>query len=207
MYRRALVSIALVAIAVMAAGGAAVALLGSASADEALVAEDVLFDVGEAGSVIVTSDGSDLRVVSVSTADGWGHRIAREGGSSVNVVFSAAGLGIDFHAVLDEASIVGRIRIVAAPSEGTPVPAEIDTVEAAAPESAALEPASEDEPFEDTSSPAVQPTNRDQVLQQEPAAPEPATAIAGPGDLGLAYGKITGETPIIDPVLDTRPRG
>ncbi len=130
MYRQVLVSMALVATVVTAVGGAAIALVGFERADVARVAEDVLFDVGEAGSVIVRSDGTDVEVVSVSTSDGWGHRIARESGSSVSVVFEADDLGIDFRAGLDEASIVGRIRIVTSSSDEPSAPVDDDRTEA-----------------------------------------------------------------------------
>lgn len=191
MYRRALFSIALVVVAVLTAGAGALAFLGSSSVDPAPVAEETLFDVGEAGSVRVSSDGTDLHVVSVTTADGWQHRIARPSGESVNVVFVASDLGIDFHAALDDDSIVGKIRIVAPPPE----------------ENQPIANAAADEPtqagvFE--SRQLVEPVMQasDTALQSEPAASKPVLAEAGPEGLGLGYGKIIDETPIIDPVLD-----
>jgi hypothetical protein len=160
----------------------------------------MLFGVGEAGSVIVRSDGTEVSVVEVVTSEGWDHRIAREVGSSVNVVFVAAAVGIDFRAALEESSIVGRIRIVTPPAGVPPAPsadaaAVLDQLDRGL-ETADVADATSAPPLRPQGSPA-----------EEPAAPNPVTTPPGPEGLGLAYGKIDDSVPIVDPVLDARTSG
>lgn len=200
MYRRALVSIALVAVAVLTAGGAALALFGHDSVSPTSPLEQVLFEVGEAGSVVVSSDGSSLEVVDVTAADGWEHRIASMSGSTVNVVFVARDMGIDFHADLDDASVVGRIRILSAPTAVSDA-LDDEVGEAGPPPVTAQAP-------NDGDGGGMIDQQETVGLVQEPAVLEDGPATRGAGvELGIEYGKIAGDTPIIDPVLDSQPEG
>jgi len=201
MYHKALVSIALVAVAVVTAGGAALALLGSEDSSSVAVTEQVLFDVGEAGTVIVTSDGSRLEVSEVTTASGWDHRIADSSGSSVNVVFVASGMGIDFHADLDDASVVGRIRILASPAPlpQAPLVDDVGTIATKADASGTT--------HDDPAIPAPVDRQSADSLQSESAQQKSPSTHGSGVEIGLEYGKVSGETPIIDPVLDASPTG
>jgi len=120
MYQRALVSIGSVAIAVLVIGGLALAGLAQVSAAPS---NDVVFQVGEAGSVSVRTDGPQLAIVDVDPNRGWEYDVATEP-TTARVEFRSEEAGIDFDAALSSDRIVGRIRIVS--NDRAPAPAKSD---------------------------------------------------------------------------------
>lgn len=119
MHRRALVSIALVAVVVMTAGVAALGVLaGSQRGAQGSDTGEVLFEVGEAGTVTVRSTGHDLRIVDVTANTHWEHDVKQSKGDRVQVEFTGSDVGLDFVATVENLSVTGQIRIVAA--ESTP---------------------------------------------------------------------------------------
>ena len=109
MYQRALVPIIVVAAAVFVVGGLAVVGLAQATASPST---DVVFHVGEAGSVSLRTEGPDLAVVSVAPNTGWEYQVDNEPTAARVEFRSADAAGIDFDAALSSDRIVGRIRIV-----------------------------------------------------------------------------------------------
>ncbi len=110
MYRRALIPIALVAVAVMAAGGAALALLSDAE-DNRLEPADTLFEVGDAGQVVVRAQEDRLVVADVQARRGWSYSVDSPDDGSIAVSFDNGFTRLEFGAHDDGDVVVGRIRI------------------------------------------------------------------------------------------------
>lgn len=110
MYRRALVPVALAALVVLTVAGTALALLGADSTSTP--SDGVVFEVGDAGTVLVRDDGDELRVADVINNPGWDYQINRAVGSGVEVAFQSSRTGIEFQATTEGSQVVGQIRIV-----------------------------------------------------------------------------------------------
>lgn len=112
MYHRALWSLAAIAIVVLAVAGTALAVLGG---ETARPSDDVVFQVGDAGLVMVRSEGTELTVSDVVAEAGWDYEVAQPTGDEVVVAFSSSGTGIEFLATQRDAGVIGKIRIVTSP--------------------------------------------------------------------------------------------
>lgn len=74
------------------------------------VAETIVYEVGDAGTVTISSDGSMLSIVDIETAVGWTAEIEVAVGREVEADFRNSTLRIQFNAELEDGEIRVRVR-------------------------------------------------------------------------------------------------
>jgi len=80
-------------------------------------AQTIIYDVGDAGTVTVSSDGSSLAIVAVDTNDGWTAEVEAPMGREVEADFRNGTTRIQFNAELEDGEIKVRVRERAAVSD------------------------------------------------------------------------------------------
>jgi len=76
-------------------------------ADEA---QTVIYEVGDAGTVTVSSDGISLSIVAVGTNEGWTEEVEASAGREVEADFRHGATRIQFNAELEDGEIKVRVR-------------------------------------------------------------------------------------------------
>ena len=111
----------------MALGTANALVLDTAPGTETVASEaavagtETVYEVGDAGTVTITNDGTQLEIVSVDQNDGWLIEIEMATGREVEVDFRSGTRRIQFNAELEDGEIRvrARERVVAATTNTT----------------------------------------------------------------------------------------
>lgn len=74
------------------------------------VAETIMYEVGDAGTVTIASDGAALSIVAVDAADGWAAEVEVASGREVEADFRNGMRRIQFNAELEDGEIRVRVR-------------------------------------------------------------------------------------------------
>jgi hypothetical protein len=87
----------------------------------------VTYEAGAAGSVTISSDGSQLTIVEVNAADGWSHEIEVQVGREVEMDFRNGDERVQFNAELEDGEVRVRVRTRTADGTRTEVTNGVDT--------------------------------------------------------------------------------
>ena len=74
------------------------------------VNETIMYEVGDAGTVTVASDGASLTIVAVESAEGWAAEVEVASGREVEADFRNGVRRVQFNAELEDGEIRVRVR-------------------------------------------------------------------------------------------------
>jgi hypothetical protein len=87
----------------------------------------ITYEAGAAGSVTISSDGSQLTIVDVTAADGWSHEIEVQVGREVEMDFRNGEERVQFNAEFEDGEVRVRVRTRTADGTRTEVTNGVDT--------------------------------------------------------------------------------